>query len=515
LDGNEMENKDLITEKAAEGSFVLQNQKPGKIVNGKFVQINVNALSAADRKKLDDDLRRYAAERERKFGKGQLQKDIKTSEKVAAEQEARRKAEADKKKPSVPPAAQPPDGQPAPQPTPPRQPAPPAAPAQRPPQTSPVAKYMAAAAAARKSGDPAQMAQVRDMGLEIWRKSNPKLAAAAAERERIRGTAQTDNPLMKDMRDRLPLTPSVQSPTFAKDLGSGGGNQSLLNNPNASISATPKPTIQPVEKSQFSNKATPEMNQSAKNLSDKPLKKPEVKKEAYDIVLDYLFSEGHVDTISEAHYVMMQMDAEHIQSIVLEQPQMSPIFQNPASKYKYGLEARTAAAANFFKRGIKPEPKLPSLVYNTDGGPVNRSPLAKSKPAAVFKFGDPKTDEFAAARQFTQPAKPFRRGDPETDEFAAARKYTKPVVNIPANTSVAKPPKVAAPVTSEKPATPAATSTPAAPEPRLTKAQQDILDLRQMRAGSLSRQGDVAAAQKLQTQVDVARAEKKMPPKEK
>jgi len=41
-----------------------------------------------------------------------------------------------------------------------------------------------------------------------------------------------------------------------------------------------------------------------------------MKKEAYDIVLDYLFSEGHVESISEAHYVMMQMDAKYIQNIV-------------------------------------------------------------------------------------------------------------------------------------------------------------------------------------------------------
>ena len=40
--------------------------------------------------------------------------------------------------------------------------------------------------------------------------------------------------------------------------------------------------------------------------------------EAYDIVLDYLLSEGHADTVEEAHYVMMQMDAKHIQSIIAE-----------------------------------------------------------------------------------------------------------------------------------------------------------------------------------------------------
>lgn len=40
------------------------------------------------------------------------------------------------------------------------------------------------------------------------------------------------------------------------------------------------------------------------------------KNEAYDIVLDYLFDNGHVDTLDEAHYVMLEMDAETIQSIV-------------------------------------------------------------------------------------------------------------------------------------------------------------------------------------------------------
>jgi len=52
-------------------------------------------------------------------------------------------------------------------------------PAPKPPS---LADYTKAAAAARKSGDPAEMARVRDMGLEIWKKSNPRLA----EVERLR-----------------------------------------------------------------------------------------------------------------------------------------------------------------------------------------------------------------------------------------------------------------------------------------------------------------------------------------
>jgi len=71
-----------------------------------------------------------------------------------------------------------------------------------------------------------------------WRTANPNLAVAADEKSRIRGTQQTDNPLVKkDMRSRLPMnSPSVQSPDVAK---LGKGNQSLVNNPNAFKAATP------------------------------------------------------------------------------------------------------------------------------------------------------------------------------------------------------------------------------------------------------------------------------------
>ena len=41
-----------------------------------------------------------------------------------------------------------------------------------------------------------------------------------------------------------------------------------------------------------------------------------MKTEAYDVVLDYLLSEGHVDTVEEAHYVMLQMTSEHVQEVV-------------------------------------------------------------------------------------------------------------------------------------------------------------------------------------------------------
>jgi len=50
-----------------------------------------------------------------------------------------------------------------------------------------------------------------------WAKANPKLAAAYTQRQQTRGTAQTDNPLMKDMRSNLPQPklPTSQTTTQA------------------------------------------------------------------------------------------------------------------------------------------------------------------------------------------------------------------------------------------------------------------------------------------------------------
>ena len=49
--------------------------------------------------------------------------------------------------------------------------------------------------------------------------------------------------------------------------------------------------------------------------SAKP-KTASVKRESYDIVLDYLLSEGHAETVEEAHYIMLRLEADHVQEIV-------------------------------------------------------------------------------------------------------------------------------------------------------------------------------------------------------
>lgn len=316
--------------------FGLKGGKPGFYdEKGNWYPIDVKKFPKSELEKLTSD---YVKRR----GQTQVEKDLESLKTKPKPEPAKPAQSTPASQPSQTPprrespAQQPPAGKPT----------PPAAPAPTPvtPKSSSVADYMKAAAAARKSGDPSEMAKVRDMGMQIWRKSNPKLAAAADEKARIRGTQQTDNPLMKDMRSRLPMnSPSVQSPEVSK---LGAGNRSLVNNPNAFKAETPKPTTPVTPKaSDISVSKDTQVNKSAETLAKTPLptkpnlygttmgagptykggpvppqiNKDKVKKEAYDIVLDYLLSEGHAETLSEAHYVMMQMDAEYIQNIVIQE----------------------------------------------------------------------------------------------------------------------------------------------------------------------------------------------------
>jgi hypothetical protein len=48
----------------------------------------------------------------------------------------------------------------------------------------------------------------------------------------------------------------------------------------------------------------------------KPFTADSYEYDAYDLVLEYLLSQGHVETVEEANYVMMEMDDETIGTIV-------------------------------------------------------------------------------------------------------------------------------------------------------------------------------------------------------
>jgi len=99
------------------------------------------------------------------------------------------------------------------------------------PIATPVIEGMSEWEAAKKAQD---MALADQLGMEIWARENPGLAAATAERARIRGTNQTDNPLMRDFRSQLPSPTDSTATTGIPAIGF----QSLLENIANSATAT-------------------------------------------------------------------------------------------------------------------------------------------------------------------------------------------------------------------------------------------------------------------------------------
>lgn len=313
-----------------------------------------------------------------KAGKEWMQKNkqgkwVPITDPAAAKEAAARwkaqKAKASQTKPPKqlpPPAAQPPASQPPKQ----KAPAPASEPPKKPvptPQASPVAKYMAAAAAARKIQDPvqraAEMEKVKQSGMEIWAKANPKLAARLNPDGTQKGTGQSVMAKQAaELRSMQAASQARQAPESGEQVRSSlpGGNYSVAASNQMSqrtrnllgtqpvrlsqgqpLAAQPQ-TITPAAQSAFARSGQTAqamgMSATARNLAGPaasptavpnlnvadpakvPPKKPVVKASyeygPYDLVLEYLLSEGHADTVDEAHYVMMQMSAEHIQTIV-------------------------------------------------------------------------------------------------------------------------------------------------------------------------------------------------------
>ena len=99
------------------------------------------------------------------------------------------------------------------------------------------------------------------------------------------------------------------------------------------------------------------------------MKKSEIAKkqmEAYDVVLDYLLSEGHADTVEEAHYVMMQMDSKHIQSICEMRPAPMPNYPVGNSKGPKPAPMPNYPVGNSGK--VKPAPMPTYSTYPSGGG---------------------------------------------------------------------------------------------------------------------------------------------------
>jgi hypothetical protein len=166
--------------------------------------------------------------------------------------------------------------------------------------------------------------------MDTWAKANPKLAAAKAERDRTRGTSSTTNPLMADIKSKLPAaSPASTSKPGPKEKK----NQTPTSGPTPaipdlkSVNADLKKANTPdaLNKPAPANSALAKEQERRKREAEKAGKEAQARTvnasyeyDAYDLVLEYLLSQGHVETVEEANYVMLVMDAETIGSIVEE-----------------------------------------------------------------------------------------------------------------------------------------------------------------------------------------------------
>ena len=95
------------------------------------------------------------------------------------------------------------------------------------------------------------------------------------------------------------------------------------------------------------------------NLKQIKLGKPIIKAhyEPYDLVLDYILSEGHAETVEEAHYVMTQMDAETIQTIVEEKKNLDELALGTAAGIA-GAVTLGAMGLNAIRKMMKNKKKM-------------------------------------------------------------------------------------------------------------------------------------------------------------
>jgi len=147
-------------------------------------------------------------------------------------------------------------------------------------------------------------AKVRDYGskaanMAAWAKANPTLAGRLKSSSAGRSV---DQPAASAAPTPKPQ-PTTGVRRSAMDIGTRGltkvqrNNQSLAN--------------------KRKSKSTPVGDLKGTNLGAAlaGVKRGDGIPESYDIVLEYLLSGGHAETVEEAHYIMMEMDQNTIKNI--------------------------------------------------------------------------------------------------------------------------------------------------------------------------------------------------------
>ena len=144
----------------------------------------------------------------------------------------------------------------------------------------------APAASSKPASTPAKPASTPDTKLtdmQKWAKANPNLASKVKPGQSGYDeiSAKRDKPGPNEKQDQTPTQ----------------------GNPDAKID--PKAVSDALKAQQDRDKKKVESASTTKESYD-----------AYDILLDYLVGNGHVDTLEEAHYIMLEMDTETVGSII-------------------------------------------------------------------------------------------------------------------------------------------------------------------------------------------------------
>ena len=168
---------------------------------------------------------------------------------------------------------------------------------------------------------------------EVKKKEKPLLSTKLPDTTKLGSTVKPVKP--GSARDKM----------IAKnELRHGSDRISNLRNQNADFQRMKSGDITKMDfMKQYPNSQTTKKY----NMKQIEMGKPTIKSqyEPYDLVLDYVLSEGHADTVEEAHYVMTQMDADTIRGIV--EMKGGPYTINQAD-----VNARTQAFKNY-QKGMK------------------------------------------------------------------------------------------------------------------------------------------------------------------
>ncbi len=194
------------------------------------------------------------------------------------------------------------------------------------PSSAPASKPAAAAPAKDRMASAS-----KEDRMAAWAKANPKLAAAKAERDRTRGTSSTTNPLMKDMKSRLPAAAPKKTGGEAA-AASKTGPKFNANAPKLNVASAPSGAATAGAAKAAASKTAPKFNPSAPKIDLKsktaPAKaagtkfNPNAPKilnqdvDIFDIIKGHLLDEGFAETEEAAMAIMANMSEEWRQDII-------------------------------------------------------------------------------------------------------------------------------------------------------------------------------------------------------